>query len=140
MIHESAESTGSAERLWELVRDIERWAERVPSVHAITHLDGPSPPAVGSRYTLEQLGLPPAVYEITEWDEAGRSFVWTSTAPGVRTSASHVVTALDAGSRLDLRVGFTGILGALMGRAMKGKASRMVRTEADAFARLAEKL
>lgn len=138
MIRESAESAGSAERLWDLISDIDRWAERIPTVDAIRHVGGPAEPGVGSRYEMEQPGLPTSVYEITEWDSAARRFAWVSAAPGVRTVATHTASATATGSRLDLSVDFTGVLGRTMGRLMKKKASAMVRAEADTFARLAE--
>lgn len=140
MIRESAESTGSAARLWELISDLEAWAERIPTVDTIRHVAGPVAPGVGSRYEMSQTGLPTSVYEITEWDEAARSFAWVSSAPGVRTTATHTVSATPTGSRLDLSVGFAGPLGRVMGRLMRAKAAAMVRSEAETFARLAEQV
>lgn len=138
MISESAQSTGPPERLWELIADIARWAERIPTVDSIRHLSGPRTPGLGSRYELEQPGLPTSEYEITEWDELRRSFTWVSTAPGVGTTATHAVHAVPGGSRLDLAVDFAGPLGRIMGPLMRKKASAMVRSEAEVFARLAE--
>ena len=137
MIHESAESTGSPERLWELISDIDRWAERIPTVNSIRHIGGPAEPAVGSRYELEQPGTGKGEYEITEWDPAARRFVWQQQAPGVTVVASHAVVPTPTGSRLNLDVEFSGILGRTMGRLMKKRATAMVRSEAETFARLA---
>jgi ribosome-associated toxin RatA of RatAB toxin-antitoxin module len=137
MIHESRESSGSPERLWSLVRDIERWPHRVPTVTSIRHVGGPSVPAVGSRYDVEQPGLPRNRFEITAWDETDRSFTWVSSAPGVRVTADHRVAATPQGSRLDLSVDFAGAVGRLMGRMMRERSARMVAAEAETFTRLA---
>lgn len=130
-------AAGDTDRVWSLVGDIERWDRILPTMTRVTRLDAGEPLGVGARFDVEQPGLRAAVYEITEW-RPGIGFTWESSAPGVRTTATHNLRT-DAGrTRLTLGVSWSGPLSGLVRLLLGGKARRMVEKEADVFVRLAE--
>lgn len=108
----------------------------LPTVTSIKPLQV-GPTAVGSRFEVKQPGLAKTVFEVTDW-RPGESFTWVSKQPGVRSTAVHEVRAEGDGSRLDLALDFAGPMAGLVRLAFGRKAQRMVETEAQTFARLAE--
>ena len=72
-----------AERLWAVMRDIERWPEWTPTVTKIQRI-GDGALAVGSRAMIWQPKLPPARWEVIEPKEDERTFTWMTRSPGVR--------------------------------------------------------
>jgi carbon monoxide dehydrogenase subunit G len=124
------------ERVWEVLVDVERWPERIPTVDSVERLDE-GPLTVGSRTRLRQPRLPEAVWTVTALAE-GSSFTWGSTSPGVRITAGHVVEPHPDGSRLTLAVDVSGPL-APVGWLMTRSLSRQyVETEAVSIKRAAE--
>ena len=121
--------------MWNLVADVERWDDLVPTMQQVTRLDGGGPIGVGARFEVRQPGLPKAEYEITEW-EPGVGFTWVAASTGVRTTASHEIRPRHGGALLVLGIAWSGPLAGLVGLLMAGKARRMVEQEADTFARL----
>lgn len=124
------------ERVWEVVTDVERWPERIPTVDEAERLE-PGPLAVGSRTRLKQPKLSEAVWTVTELAD-GRSFTWNSTSPGISITGGHVVEPDPAGARLTLTLQVSGPLaplGWLMTRAMT---RRYVETEAASVKKAAE--
>lgn len=136
MIRATARSAATPDRLWAIASDVERWGERLPTVDSVTPL-GQGPTAVGERYEVRQPGLPKAVWEVTDW-QAGHSFTWVSSSPGIRSTAVHTVIADGDGSRLDLSLDWSGPLAPLLRVLIGRKAQGMVDLEAATFARLAE--
>lgn len=136
MPHTTSTSTASPQRLWSFVGDVSRWAEYLPTVNTVQPLDPDSAIGVGARFTVRLVGLPKAIYEITDW-RPGRGFTWVATTPGVTTTATHEVTPTDAGSQLHLGLAWSGPLSGLAQFALQNKAARMVQSEADTFAKLA---
>jgi len=124
------------ERVWAILVDVERWPARIPTVDRVERLDD-GPLAVGSRIRLAQPRLGEGVWTVTELTP-GTSFTWTSTSPGVRVTASHVVEPSPEGSRLTLAIGVAGWLapvGWLMSRSLT---QRYVKTEAASIKAAAE--
>lgn len=118
-----------AERVWQVISDIDRWAEWTPSIRSVKRLQD-APFAVGSRALVRQPKLPPAVWTITAI-EPGRSFSWTSAGPGFRVLAHHRVAPLDGGgSRARLTIEHEGLLGALLGRLTRDITVRYMAYEA----------
>ena len=136
MIEATARSAATADQLWSLASDVERWGDRLPTVDSVQPL-GSGPVAVGSRFEVRQPGLPKAVWEVTDW-QAGRTFTWVSTSPGIRSTATHSVHDEDGGSRLDLSLEWSGPLAPVLRLLIGRKARGMVELEAKTFARLAE--
>ena len=93
---------------------------------------------VGSRFEVRQPGLPKAVWEVTDWQQQGRSFTWVSSSPGIRSTAVHTVQDDGGGSRLDLSLEWSGPLARVLELLIGRKARGMVETEAETFTRLDE--
>jgi hypothetical protein len=124
--------------VWNLLSDLERWDQMPPTMQKVTRVGAQGPVAVGDRFEVRQPGLPRAVYEITEW-EPGTGFAWTSSSPGVRTTATHELLRSEQGrTRLTLGITWTGPLSGLVRMLVGTKARRMVEQEADTFVALAE--
>jgi carbon monoxide dehydrogenase subunit G len=132
----SVEVAAPPERVWEVLTDVARWPERIPTVDAAELLD-PPPLAVGSRARLRQPRLPEAEWTVTELVE-GTSFTWSSPSPGVTVTASHAVSPVPAGTRLDLSVTVTGALAPLGWLMTRSLTRRYVETEAASLKRAAE--
>ena len=137
MISASSTSSGSPDRLWLLVSEVERWGDRLPTVTSVRALEPWRDVGVGSRYEVRQPRLPTAVYEMTEW-APGRTFTWVAHAPGITTTATHTVSARADGSGLDLALEWSGPLAAVIRALLGRKAQAMVESEAQTMARLAE--
>src|SRR5688572_6601747 len=119
-----------AERVWEVLREVERWPEWASTVTSVRRLDD-GPLAVGSRVRVEQPRIPPTEYVVTEF-EPNRSFTWTATGPGVRTTARHRLEQLGAGTtRVTLAVEQAGPLGTVMGRFYRRLTDRYLTAEAE---------
>lgn len=99
------------------------------SVQAVTT----SELSVGARFTVEQPGLRPSVYEVTEVREYV-SFTWQSTVAGVTTVASHQLNSLtDGGTILTLGIEMSGVLSPLVWLLAKKKIRTFVITEAQSL-------
>jgi uncharacterized protein YndB with AHSA1/START domain len=103
-----------AERVWQVMSDIDRWHEWTPSVTSIRRLDS-GPFGVGSRAVIRQPKFPPVLWKITEIAPGG-SFVWVSGGPGLRVVAHHWVEPTATGSRVTLSLELKGLLGGVFGR------------------------
>jgi hypothetical protein len=136
MIRATARSAATPDRLWSLASDVERWGDRLPTVDSVRPL-GSGPTRVGSKFEVRQPGLPKAVWEVTEWQDQGRSFTWVSTSPGLRSTAVHSVQDDGGGSRLNLSLEWSGPLAPILELLVGRKARGMVETEAETFTRLA---
>ena len=95
-------------RVWEVLADVERWPERIPTVDAAERLD------------------------------EGRSFTWESRSPGVAISASHVVEPHAGGTCLALAVDVSGPVAPLGWLLTRRLTRRYVETEAASISRAAE--
>ena len=123
-------------RVWDILTDVERWPERIPTVDGVERLDA-GPLAVGSRTRLRQPRLPEEVWTVTELVD-GSSFTWESRSAGVVVTAAHLVEPHSDGSRLTLSIRVAGPLagvGWLMSRSLT---RRYVETEADSIKTAAE--
>lgn len=130
-----------AATLWDLETDIEGWPIVLPTVTSAKRLDD-GPLRVGSSARLEQPGLRPAVWSVSEL-EPGTSFTWGTRLFGVRTDAIHVIepTADGCTNTLALRLyGWRGrVLGLLAGGRMRATIARENRAFRDAaLARVAD--
>ena len=137
MIRATARSAATPDRLWSLASDVGRWGDRLPTVDVVRPL-GSGQTAVGSKFEVRQPGLPKAVWEVTDWQQQGRSFTWVSTSPGIRSTAVHTVHEDEGGSRLELSLEWSGPLARVLELLIGRKAQGMVETEAETFRRLAE--
>jgi uncharacterized membrane protein len=124
------------DRVWAVMRDIDRWHEWTPTITSITRLDD-GPFAIGSRARVRQPRLPPADWRVTSLEE-NRGFDWESRAPGVRVLGRHRIEPLDGGSRVTLSIQYSGIAGSLLGRMLASLNRRYIALEADGLKRRAE--
>ncbi|WP_425309160.1 SRPBCC family protein [Ammonicoccus fulvus] len=138
MIVERATTTGSPEQLWSLVGAPERWGELLPTFDSVRRVGGPAVTDVGSRFEVRQPGLARAIYEVTAW-EPGRGFTWESRLPGIWTTAEHRVSGVDGRTQLELRLHWSGPLAWLIRRSLAGRASEMMRNEAETLCELARR-
>ncbi|MGD8331797.1 MAG: SRPBCC family protein [Acidobacteriota bacterium] len=117
-----------AERVWQVMSDVERWHEWTPSVTSIRRLDD-GPLALGSVALIRQPRFPPAKWKVTELEPA-RGFTWVSAAPGVRVVARHSIAADGAGSVATLALDYHGMLGGVLGRLTRNITERYLAYEA----------
>lgn len=115
-------------RVWEVMRDVERWSEWTPSIERITRVGG-APFSEGSRVVIKQPKFPPAEWTVTAL-ASGQGFTWVSASPGVRATARHAIDAAVGGSRVTLSLDFEGMLGGLLGALTRGITERYVALEA----------
>jgi hypothetical protein len=124
-----------ADRVAEVMKDVERWPEWTPTVKWIRKLDS-GEFRVGSRLMISQPKFPPAFWKATKVERLG--FTWVSSAPGMRVIAHHHVESLGPGSRATLSLEFHGLVGPWFGRLTRGINERYLALEADGLKRRAE--
>ena len=130
----------TAEIVFAVMTEIERWPEWTPTVTRVERLDGSALPlAMGSRIRIVQPKVPPAEWTVTAL-EADRGFSLTSRSPGATVVANHWIESLGDGqrSRVTLSVTFSGWLGRLIGRMMRGLNERYIAQEAAGLKRRSE--
>lgn len=121
------------DQVWTSLVDVERWPALIETYRSVRRLDD-GPLAVGSRARVEQVGLRPGEWTVSELVE-GRAFSWQSLQPGVSVVAWHrVEPAPDGGCRLTLGIEMRGPLAGLVGWLLKGRTRRYVDLEAARFA------
>jgi uncharacterized membrane protein len=124
------------ERVWEVMSEVERWPEWTRSVREVRRL-GSRPLQVGSRVLIRQPAFPPALWKVTALDP-GKSFAWTSVAPGLRVVAEHRVDGTQSGATATLSLELSGLFGNLFGRMTKEITERYLAMEADGLKRRSE--
>lgn len=100
--------------VWSVMADIERWPEWTASVSRVKRLSA-EPLRVGSRVRIHQPKLPPARWQVTEFNP-GVGFTSVSVAPAVRVVARHWIEPARDGCRVTLSIRYQGLLGAWLAR------------------------
>jgi uncharacterized membrane protein len=118
----------ATEPVWEVLYDVARWPEWLPTVDSVQRLDD-GPLAVGSRAKVRQPKLPQAEWQVSEV-VPGRSFTWEAAGPGMRTIGRHEVVPDGAGSKVTLSIEQTGPMGAVAALVWRGLTQRYIETEA----------
>ena len=131
------EIAAPADRVWAVMRDVERWREWTASVTGI-RLVGGGPLRVGGRAWVRQPKFPPALWEVRELDDRGRSFTWISRAPGMLVTALHGVEARGPHSRALLSLRYEGLLGPWFARMTRGVTERYLDLEANGLKKRSE--
>jgi uncharacterized protein YndB with AHSA1/START domain len=125
--------------VWAALIDVEHWPQWTDSMQEVRWVDGAAP-AVGSRARVKQPGMPALTWAVTEID-AGRSFDWQTSSPGVTTLGTHTITtAGDGRSSLTLGLRQSGALVGLVNVLTGSRTRRYVQMEADGLKRAAESL
>ncbi|WP_439677768.1 SRPBCC family protein [Embleya sp. MST-111070] len=134
--HESIRIEATAERVWEILMDVERWPTWTASMSEVRRLDR-EPFGVGSRVRVKQPRLPATQWVVTEC-EPGRSFTWTSRSGGVTTHADHRIR-VDEGVTVELILRQSGLLTPLIGLIAGKLTRRYLRMEAEGLKERAER-
>jgi uncharacterized membrane protein len=116
------------DRVWPIMRDVERWHEWTASITGIERLDD-GPLRVGSRATVRQPKLPTNVFQVTALED-GRGFSWESRSPGLRGIGHHWIEPTSTGCRVTLGVDFRGPLAWLVSRLYGKLTQRYIEIEA----------
>jgi hypothetical protein len=124
----SIDINAPADRVYEVIADVERWREWTASVTSIKRLDS-GPFVVGSRAVIRQPKFPPALWTVTAID-GKRSFTWTNRAPGITVTAHHSITGLGNATTATLSVRYEGLLGGLLAWMTRGITNRYLAMEA----------
>ena len=132
----STDIDAPAERVYEVMADIERWHEWTPSVTSIKRLDAGSLIA-GSRALIRQPKFPPALWTVTNVD-GKRSFTWLNRAPGIKVTAHHSVDTVGRVSRATLALRYEGFLGGLLARITRRITNRYLQMEANGLKKRSE--
>ncbi|RAV03717.1 SRPBCC family protein [Mycolicibacter senuensis] len=122
--------------VWAVLADIERWPDWTASMREITRLDS-GPLRVGSTARVQQPAGRPLVFTISELI-AERSFTWTASAAGMRSTGYHELTPTESGVRAVLTFALTGPMAWLGRLAAAGRIRRYVDMEADGLKRESE--
>ncbi|MFI6425046.1 SRPBCC family protein [Promicromonospora sp. NPDC050880] len=127
----SAPVDAPAAVVWQILSDVERMPAWTRSMTRVSILDG-TRLAVGSRVEIEQPGLPRATWEVDGLTE-GRGFSWSSSTPGVRTGAAHLIAPVPGEDgetcEVTLVVAQSGMLAGLTNLALGSRMRELVDTE-----------
>ena len=124
------------ERVWAVMTDVERWPEWTPTVAEARRIDS-GDFRLGSKARLKQPRVPSMTWTVTAL-ESGRSFEWSTRAPGVRSAAGHRLIQQGTGSFVTLWVEQTGLVVRLMGSRFAELAEEYLQIEADGLKRRCE--
>jgi hypothetical protein len=127
----AASTTKTSTQVWALLVDVEGWPGVVETYRTVRRLDQ-GPLTVGSRAHIEQVGLRPADWQVTEL-VADRSFCWRTKQPGLVIDAWHRVDPEPEGCRLTLGLEMRGPLSGLTGLLLGGKTRRYINLELARF-------
>jgi uncharacterized membrane protein len=127
----------TADTVWSIMADVERWPEWTASIKDVQRLDS-SPFGLGSRVKIQQPRLPTAEWTVTQL-EPQRFFAWTNVSTGLKSVGGHGVERTGPhSSRVTLSVDWSGWLAPLI-RLVYGRLSRgYVDMEAEGLKRRAE--
>jgi hypothetical protein len=126
----SIDIDASPDRVWAVMRDAERWPEWTASVTRV-RISGGGPLRPGARAWIKQPKFPPALWQVTELDDARRFFTWVSRAPGMLVTARHGVDPRPGGCRATLSLRYEGALGPLFARLTRAITERYLDLEAN---------
>jgi uncharacterized membrane protein len=133
---ETVEVDRPAEAVFALYSDVERWPQWTASMTEVRRLDD-GPLRVGAKAHVRQPRLRPADWTVTEL-EPGRSFVWETRSPGLRTRGGHHVRPRDGGCTVVAEVEHSGLLAPLVGVLTRGLTHRYLQLETSGLKRLSE--
>lgn len=119
----------SAERVWGVLADVERWPEWTESITQVSPQDS-GEFGLGSRARVKQPGFPASMWTVTSW-RPGAGFTWSSNNGGVTTVADHELSAdPDGTTRVTLRLRQTGALAGIIGALFGRRTRRFIQMEA----------
>jgi carbon monoxide dehydrogenase subunit G len=125
------------ERVWAVMKDVERWPEWTESIKSVERLDSGEFGA-GSKAKLKIRRSPNAnVWTVTEFTP-NRSFTWETNSGGVKGVATHVIVPDGNGSKVTPTIDLSGPVATLFGWFISGPSRDNVRMEAEGLKRRSE--
>jgi uncharacterized protein YndB with AHSA1/START domain len=125
------------ERVWAVMKDVERWPEWTESMKSVERLDS-GEFGVGSKARLKIRRSPNAnVWTVTELTP-NRSFTWETNSGGVKGVATHVSEPDGNGSKVTLTVDLSGPVATILSPIIAGQARKNVEMEAEGLKRRSE--
>ena len=100
-------------QVWEVMADVEHWADWTPSILGIDILST-GEFGVGSQVKIRQPKLPPALWTVTEFVPQSH-LIWISRGPGLLVTGEHLLVPTENGTRLTLNLHYGGALGGFLG-------------------------
>ena len=125
-----------AERVWQLLIDVEGWPAWTESMREIKRLEG-GPLKVGSRSRVTQPKGRPMVWTVTELDPK-RTFTWTAAQRGLAFEAVHRIDDAADYVRTTLEFSATGRLAWLASLIAGSRIRTWVDMESAGLKRAAE--
>jgi hypothetical protein len=122
-------------RVLEVLFDVERWSEWTSTVTGVRRMDSLAF-GVGSRARVQQPKLRAAVWQVTELDTKG--FTWVTRSPGLRITGRHYVEENELVSRVTLSLEFSGFLSPLAARLYGNLTKQYLATEAHGLKKRSE--
>jgi uncharacterized membrane protein len=133
----SMDIEATAETVWSVLTDVERWPAWTASVTRVQRLDH-GPFGSGSRARVKQPKLPTTVWTVTDVEPA-RSFTWTTRAGGVTSIGVHqIIPGPGRTVTVHLSVRQIGLLAPVVGLFAAGLTRRYIQIEAEGLKRYCE--
>jgi uncharacterized membrane protein len=136
LFEKTIEIQAPPERVWAVMRDVERWAEWTASISSIK-IVGAAPLGVGSFLLIRQPKLIPAKWRVTQWEE-GKGFVSINATPGLSVTAKHWIEPTNSGSHVMLSIQFEGLLAPLVAGIFANLNERYLTLESQGLKRRSE--
>lgn len=121
--------------IWRVMSDVEHWADWTPTIKSVQLLNGREL-APGVKARIRQPRLPVAVWTVDEVIP-GRSFTWSATGLGTKTTATHSIDPIAGGYRVTLGIRQNGLLFKLAPW-LKSMTQRYIDTEAKELKKRSE--
>jgi uncharacterized protein YndB with AHSA1/START domain len=122
-----------AETVWRVLADVEHWKDWTPTVLEVTPLTDEGL-RVGARYRVQQPGLRPAVYEVTDCTP-NVAFTWVQRLPGGELIADHRIAVREGATQVELSFSSKGLLANIAAMLFSKKIRNLVATEARSLKR-----
>lgn len=119
----------SAERIWAVLIDMERWPEWTASMSSIKRGED-TPFGVGATAHIKQPRLPAADWLVTE-AQPDRWFASETKSPGLRMTAGHRITPATSGCTVTLSIDQSGFMSGFIGRIYGARIRRYLEMEAN---------
>lgn len=125
------------ERVWKVMKDVERWYEWTSTVRKIRILGAGSPITVGSRMLIIQPKLPPAIWKVVQLDE-GQGFHSVTGSPLMHVHAHHRLEPHGSATRVTLAIEMTGPLAGVAAALTRKLNERYLAIEANGLKQRSE--
>jgi hypothetical protein len=134
----SVEILKSAELVWPVLADVERWHEWTASIRKIERLDREAF-GLGSRLRIRQPKLRAMIWRVSEF-EPGRSIIWETQSTGILMIARHTIQPHQDSCIVTLTIDSKGWLSPLLEPFLIGITQRYVQMEAQGLKKKCEEL